>query len=213
MKRMSIISLCTLAVGLAVAGCSSSEEETGTNTTGTNTATTGGATSAATTGGATNAATTGGATSTTGAPANLGDPPCGVTEAGLEAKKGTACTETDVQLCWRTCGPNSVGWKSETCTAGAYVEGDCQFPAGDYSCYAIPAAVDATCPATAPQATMECTVAECTPCNTNGEYLDSSGAVKVGYCVCGAPDNEGLRKWTCASDTAWPCPAGEGCSG
>lgn len=77
------------------------------------------------------------------------DPKCDLTPttAGEEIKKGTACTEADPQCCWRSCGPQSIGWKTEQCVAGVYAEGDCQFPpAGDYSCYAIPDAIDATVP-------------------------------------------------------------------
>jgi hypothetical protein len=74
--------------------------------------------------------------------------------------------------------------------------------------YAIDTAV---CPDTVPQATMACDVPECTLCNLAGNYADSSGAAKVGYCVCGEPNGDGERSWTCASDTAWPCPGGSGC--
>jgi len=44
-----------------------------------------------------------------------------------------------------------------------------------------------------------------------GQYLDSSGAVKIGYCVCTQPNAAGVRTWSCASDTAWPCPLANGC--
>ena len=133
------------------------------------------------------------------------------TAAGVPAKGG-ACTEADSQLCYKTCGPQSVGFKSEMCTNGAYVEqSGCTFPDGDYSCYKIPTTVAATCPTTAPQATMPCDVAMCTPCNVGGNYLDSSGASKMGYCVCPMAGDTGMRKWSCASATAWPCPLGKGC--
>ena len=124
-----------------------------------------------------------------------------------------ACAAEDVQLCYRTCGPGSSGWKTEECVAGFYAEGDCAFPAdGDYSCYKIPDVIDAAvCPTETPQATMACDVPECTLCNLDNQYLDSGGAVKTGYCVCNPPNADGERVWTCASDTAWPCPAGNGC--
>lgn len=126
--------------------------------------------------------------------------------------KGGACTASDSQLCYKTCGPQSVGFKSETCTNGAYVEQTgCSFPDADYSCYKIPATVDATCPKMPPQATMACDVAMCTPCNVDGNYLDSSGASKQGYCVCPEAGEMGMRKWSCASSTSWPCPLGKGC--
>lgn len=92
-------------------------------------------------------------------------------------------------------GPESKGFKSETCTASAYAEqSGCSFAAGDYSCYKIPAAADANCPPTAPQASSACTVAACVVCGGTTGYLDSSGASKTGYCVCPASG-----KWSCAS--------------
>lgn len=138
----------------------------------------------------------------------------GPTAAGLDIKKGVQCTAKDPQICFRTCGPQSVGWKSETCSAGVYAEGTCQFPgAADYSCFKIPPAIDMTvCPATKPQASQACTVPQCTLCNVNGQYIDSSGNVKNGYCVCGQPSvTNGTRNWSCASSTAWPCPQSNGC--
>ena len=97
--------------------------------------------------------------------------------------------------------------------AGAYVEGDCAFPAaGNYSCFKVPAMIDATaCGAAMPQASKPCTVPECTLCNLNNSYLDSAGAAKVGYCICQPAKTDGSRTWTCASATAWPCPSGNGC--
>ena len=133
------------------------------------------------------------------------------TAAGVPAKGG-ACTESDPQLCYKTCGPQSVGFKSEMCMNGAYVEqSGCTFPDGDYSCYKIPTTVAATCPTTPPQATKTCDVAMCTPCNVGGTYLDSSGSSKMGYCVCPMAGDSGMRNWSCASATAWPCPLGKGC--
>jgi hypothetical protein len=133
------------------------------------------------------------------------------TASGAPAKGG-ACTASDSQLCYKTCGPQSVGFKSETCTNGAYVEqSGCSFPDGDYACYKIPTTVDPSCPTTPPQATKPCEVAMCTPCNAGGNYLDSSGASKMGYCVCPMAGDSGMRNWSCASATAWPCPLGKGC--
>jgi len=136
-----------------------------------------------------------------------------LTAAGEVPTKGGVCTPTDTQLCYKTCGPLSIGFKSETCTGGVYVEqSDCSFPPGDYACYKIPAAISATCPTTTPQASQPCAVAECTLCNVAGNYLDSTGAAKLGYCVCPpGPDSGTARKWSCASTTAWPCPGGQGC--
>jgi len=136
-----------------------------------------------------------------------------VTAAGEAPTKGGTCTDSDTQLCYKTCGPSSSGFKSETCTGGTYVEqSGCTFPSGtDYSCYKIPATIDAACPTAIPQASQACDVATCTPCNMGGSYLDSSGASKAGYCICPAAGASGSRKWSCASTTAWPCPAGQGC--
>jgi hypothetical protein len=137
-----------------------------------------------------------------------------VTAAGMAPAKAGACAASDTQLCYKTCGPQSLGFKSETCTNGAYVEqSGCAFPTGmDYSCYKVPTAVDASCPAMPPQASQPCTVAACTLCDVGGSYLDSTGASKPGYCVCPAAAVAGaVRKWSCASGTAWPCPAGQGC--
>jgi hypothetical protein len=134
------------------------------------------------------------------------------TAAGQAPTKGGACTASDPQLCYKTCGPQSIGFKSETCTNGAYAEqSGCSFADMDYACFKIPATVDASCPTTAPQATMPCEVAACTSCSVGGNYLDSSGASKTGYCVCPMAGASGMRKWSCASTTAWPCPAGRGC--
>lgn len=65
------------------------------------------------------------------------------------------------------------------------------------------------------QAGTACTVPSCTLCNSlqgniGGHYLDAAGAPKIGWCVC-HPGANGLTTWSCASDTAWPCPLGAGC--
>jgi hypothetical protein len=167
------------------------------------------------TGGTTTPETTG----TGGTPTSAADfqPLCSglLTAAGAAPTKNGICVDGDPTLCYKTCGPQSIGFKSETCTAGVYVEqSGCSFPLGvDYSCYKIPAAIDASCPTdAAPQASTPCTVNTCTLCNLNGGYLDSSGAAKTGYCVCPPPSaTTGTSKWSCASSTAWPCPAGQGC--
>jgi hypothetical protein len=134
------------------------------------------------------------------------------TAAGPAPTKGGACTASDPQLCYKTCGPESIGFKSETCTAGVYAEqSGCTFPTGkDYSCFKIPAMISSMCPTTEPQAGMACSVPDCTLCNLNGMYLDSTAAMKTGYCVCPAGDG-GASKWSCASTTSWPCPGAQGC--
>ena len=143
-------------------------------------------------------------------------PPCYLTpsQSGEEIKKGTPCTPEDPELCYRPCGPSSVGWKTETCLAGVYAEGDCTFPDDrTYECYKIPAEIDAVaCQLDGPpSATDECNAPLCTACNFAGQYQDTGDNVKDGYCVCLEPDADGIRRWTCASNTAWPCPFGRGC--
>lgn len=174
-------------------------------------------TTVASTGGSTMPVTTpgtGGNTGAGGATASSAfQPLCAglTTAAGAAPTKNGLCTATDPQLCYKTCGPQSLGFKSETCTAGAYAESSsCGYPSGDYSCYKIPTTVDPTCPTTAPQASSACSVAPCTLCNVSGGYLDSTGAAKTGFCVCPA-STSGTGKWSCASTTAWPCPQGNGC--
>jgi hypothetical protein len=237
-KRFATVSLHTLAAAfwLGTMGCSDGSNEpstkpgSGSATTGatSGTSTTSGAGGTATTSGAGGSGTTsgtGGTGTTGGAPGTGGGvapdgggnftPLCSavpLTAAGVAPTKGGVCTATDAQLCYKTCGPLSIGFKSETCTAGLYVEeSGCHFPDQDYSCYKIPTAISATCPTTVPQASQPCTVAECVLCNVAGNYLDSGGASKVGYCVCPAAGASGTSKWSCASTTAWPCPAGRGC--
>jgi hypothetical protein len=228
-KRAFVVTLPILAgvFLFEAAGCSSSNEPSttaaggsGGATTG-NTGGTGGATTSTGTGGAGGTSGgsgggsgTGGSTGGSGGGGNF-SPLCSavpITMAGEAPTKGGVCTATDTQLCYKTCGPLSVGFKSETCTSGLYVEqSGCSFPDQDYACYKIPTPVSATCPTTVPQASQACTVAECTPCNVGGMYLDSGGASKEGFCVCPAAGSSGSRKWSCASLTAWPCPMGKGC--
>jgi hypothetical protein len=232
-KRIFVVTLQVLAGALAfqAAGCGSSNEPstagsggTGGASTGTGGATTGTGGTTTTGSGGTGGSTTGsgggGAGGTSGAGGAGGggnfSPLCSavpVTAAGEAPTKGGVCTASDSQLCYKTCGPLSIGFKSETCVGGLYVEqSGCSFVADqDYACYKIPAPVSATCPTTVPQASLACTVAECTPCNVGGMYLDSGGASKEGFCVCPMAGSSGSRKWSCASSTAWPCPAGKGC--
>lgn len=144
------------------------------------------------------------------------DPLCSAvpaTAAGAAPTKGGACTPTDAQLCYKTCGPQGVGYKSETCVAGVYQEqSGCSFPdQGDYACFKIPATQDATCPTTTITASTPCTVTACTTCtDATKHYYDSQMNLKTGYCVC-PMSTSGMSKWSCASDTAWPCPTGKGC--
>ena len=129
------------------------------------------------------------------------------------------CTSLDPLSCYKTCGPEKTGTKSQTCQNGNYVDTTaCTFdPSKDYSCYAIPSVANGVCPAgVAPQGSEACDVDHCVLCNSaggllGGLYTDSSGAPHTGYCTCQPPNAQGLRTWTCAGETAWPCPAGAGC--
>ena len=58
------------------------------------------------------------------------------TAAAAEPTKGGACVATDPQLCYKTCGPEKQGAKSETCTGGVYAEmSGCSFdPAVNFAC-------------------------------------------------------------------------------
>src|SRR5215471_7707584 len=59
----------------------------------------------------------GGSTETDGG-SGFGQPVCPST-----VSKGGACAATDVQFCYKTCGPEKSGVKSETCqTSGTYAE-------------------------------------------------------------------------------------------
>jgi len=221
MKRMAPICGTTalLALVFAFQGCATdntgstgaSGGSTGTGTGGVTTTGTGGAeTPTGGTTGAAGAPATGGTTGAAGQSGTFGSPACGNTMAGTAAGKGVACTTADVQLCYKTCGPEKSGVKSETCTNGAYAEGNCMFdPAKTYACYAVPTTPDATCPTTAPMASSACTIADCVVCGGTTGYLDSTGAAKTGYCVCQASASN--PTWSCASSTAWPCPNGSGC--
>lgn len=140
----------------------------------------------------------------------------------MEPANHVACDPTlDINLCYRTCGPEKKGYKSETCTtAFSYQEmAGCTFPPGDYTCYKIPPTANAACPAgVTPQGSTACDVPECTVCNSTGgldggQYLDSTGAAKTGFCVCQAPNaTTGARNWSCGSNNgSWPCPGQSGC--
>ena len=116
-------------------------------------------------------------------------------------------TATDVQ-CANTCGPNKSGYKNCDCYSDVWDCPRCEYVPGDYSCYQLPDPAEA-CPmettdagtTSLPQVGTACTRAPCTPCGsaTAISYLDSAGASKAGYCVCGSD-----QKWTCASTTEWP---------
>jgi hypothetical protein len=130
----------------------------------------------------------------------------------------------DVPFCYKACGPEGVGVKSETCqiggnNAGTYAEmSGCVFdPSRDHSCYKIPTTANAVCPTGVTiQASTACDIPECTLCNslggvTGGNFADTTGAARPGYCLCQPPNAAGVRTWSCASDFMWPCPQATGC--
>jgi hypothetical protein len=128
--------------------------------------------------------------------------------------KGSPCS-AGLPTCYKSCGPNNLGYKLETCVAsGMYDElkEGCDFPVGpDYSCYKVPLSLPPGCPvATVPRAGQACQVASCISCFGGSasypQYQDSTGMQKTGLCVC----TDG-GSWTCASSPSWPCPKGEGC--
>jgi len=167
-----------------------------------------------------------GTAGTTGAGGTAAIPSCiGMltVSSNMEPAKGIACDPAmDINVCTRTCGPAKSGTKTETCTSAlSYQEmSGCTFAPGDYSCYKIPpsGSPNTACPAgVTPKGSDPCDVAECTVCNSTGgldggQYLDSSGAAKTGFCVCQAPNTNGARTWSCASNNgSWPCPLQSGC--
>ncbi len=166
-------------------------------------------------------ATTGGGSGTSGAPPTAGTSggnPLFQPVCDDAIVKGSPCNASSIQTCYRKCGPDLVGFKSETCQFGIYDEQPgCMFPTNaDYSCYKIPLNKPAQCPSsTVPRAAQPCQTSQCTTCFggpiSSPMYQDSTGMQKQGYCVC---SSSGL--WTCASSSAgsssWPCPQGAGCN-
>jgi hypothetical protein len=140
---------------LIAQGCSSSNPPSMTGAAGTTgsagTVGSAGTTGAAGTSGAAGAVGSAGAAGTAGATGagGYGSPACPTnTVAGVALAKGAACAAADPQLCYKTCGPEKAGVKSETCASSAlYTEGSCMFdPSVSYSCYKIPAAANTACP-------------------------------------------------------------------
>ena len=43
---------------------------------------------------------------------------CTETTAGRAIAKRVTCTDEDPQECWKTCGPDAIGFKKLTCTGG-----------------------------------------------------------------------------------------------
>jgi hypothetical protein len=155
---------------------------------------------------------------------------CGITAEFEAIAKRVPCSNEDPQECWKSCGPDSIGFKKLTCTGGAYVEDMCEFdPNRDYSCFRIPLPDDVhpDCPteeAFAPRHNEPCTIPPCQVCGgniyeqTTGYRNSSEGLLKAGYCICRPPiRNEAgevvtKQRWRCATQgVAWPCPGGCGC--
>src|SRR5262245_8710751 len=85
------------------------------------------------------------------------------------ATKSAPCGPNDPQSCFKTCGPDKVGTKAETCQGGVYNEmSGCTFDeTRDYSCYAIPSAPNPVCPVgLTPMASQLCDVPPCSVCNS-----------------------------------------------
>jgi hypothetical protein len=173
----------------------------------------------------------GGTLGSGGAPGTRGDPGAGGA-AGTGAVhfgeptcasrvgSGETCTPADQQFCYKPCGPEGVGVKSETCqSSGLYTEmvGCSYDPARDYGCYRIPHAPNTGCTGgQTPQAGKPCGAPTCTPCNSRdgllgGEFASAAGGVSAGWCVCQPPDAAGARTWSCTNASQWPCPIGKGC--
>jgi hypothetical protein len=189
-----------LALAFAAQACSSSSDATpaaaGTgNTAGTGNPGTGGTGTAGT-----GTAGTGTAGTDTG---GTGAGPIASLAACTSEAKGATCTNEGT-ACKKTCGPQSYGWKSETCQGGLIVEGKtCEFTCSDtsidWSCYSLSAGIMCDT-VNVPVASAACTADACMPCS--GTYMDSSMAAKAGSCVCVQGASGG--KWSCASSTAWP---------
>jgi len=149
-----------------------------------------------------------GSAGTAGNPPNLPDPACkeGVT-------KGTTCSGAGAQLCYKSCGPDNVGYKPLTCQGGMYdeLQSGCTFPTSqDYGCYAVPQTLPTDCPAGMPRGGQPCQIASCIVCfggtSFAPQYQDSTGTQKNGYCVC---SQAGV--WTCGTyPEAWPCSKAAG---
>ncbi len=125
----------------------------------------------------------------------FGEPACLSTVA-----KGGACTSVDQQVCYKTCGPEKTGVKSETCTGGVYY-GDVRLHLRSGQGLLLLPDPDGrqlrpARRARRRMASTPCDVPHCTLCNSlqgvvGGQYLDAGGAPKVGWCVCQEPNAAG----------------------
>jgi hypothetical protein len=201
MKRTTIIGIgmgLFLAAGLFATNCSSE----GGGTTGTGGKTGAGGSTTGAGGSATGAggSATGAGGSTTGA-GGAGGSNVALCPTTISDKVTPCVAGADV--CPKTCGVESKGSKTCTCTGGVYVcdaaVGACKYPAGtDLACYKLPATV-AACGTPSPVSNSACTAGDCMACSG---YLDSGMVAKTGFCVCVGV--VGAKKWRCASDKEWP---------
>ena len=209
------LGLCLCALTHWACGAKIASEFGATEQSGGTAATSNGGTTAASSGGFVAVATGAGGAISGGGLVASPSPLCGITLAGEATAKGISCTLADVQLCYKACGPQSIGFKSETCSGGVYTESvGCNYPEGyDYSCYKIPAVFDASCPVS-PLHNTPCTVVPCVACVSTvavSGYPDPSSSAPIAYCICALNATAGVYKWSCAQATAWPCPGRYGC--
>ena len=150
---------------------------------------------------------------TTGiAGSSAGQPPCDST-----VFKGGACTAPDQQRCYKTCGPDKLGMKSEICAGGVYAEmSGCTFDTvRDYSCYRLPSTPTAGCSVgLTPQANALCSLPPCVVCNNNeGLAAARTPTRRAGPCsvTAFAPRTRRGDEVELRQRQAWPCPLGRGC--
>ena len=206
-----------VAIGGALNGCGRLPIFADAGSVGTGGSTTAGGTTG--TGGADGGNTAGrggSAGSGTGGSVGFGEPACAPGVVRLSPCNAPG----DLQFCYTRCGPENVGVNAHTCQASGQYDGmsGCAFnPVADHSCYKIPMVANAACgEGVLPKAGMPCQVDHCVLCNdlgglARGRYYDLCGAPYAGWCVCQPPNDAGVRAWSCAPDSSWPCPAGTGC--
>jgi len=103
--------------------------------------------------------------------------------------------------CRKTCGVSELGTKPCSCTNRQWNCGDCAYPAGNYSCYELPASGPVPpCPPNTVNGMTSC-FGDCTLC---ANYTDTSGMAKTGYCACNQDPGDTQRLYHCASSSEWP---------
>src|SRR4029079_6052205 len=153
-----VLSAAVVAVGVAaLTGCGGTLSSNGTGAAGTTGR-----------GGAPDGGGTTGEAGTTGEGGAAGTVEGGACPATVS--KGVPCGPGDVQLCYKPCGPEKVGMKSETCdVSGLYYEmsGGHFDPHWEYSCYKISTVANSMCAAgVTPQASAACDLPPCVVCNS-----------------------------------------------